>query len=71
MAIVVMVFEIAFYSKYLLPAYVVGGGAWYLAMLRFLKAVRQEDIDLIRHYFGWKLRFANDVLRILLSPGGK
>jgi hypothetical protein len=68
MVIVVMTFETAFYRRYFLPAHIVVGRAVYPAKLHILKAVRQDDIDLIRKYFGPKLAFAAILLRVLLLP---
>jgi len=64
MAAIVMGVQIPFYSQYLLPLYMVIGAVVYLTALRVLKAVKQEDIDLLRKYFGHKLRFAT------VSSGG-
>lgn len=68
MAAVVMVVQVPFYSQYLLPLYVVIGAVAYLTALRLLKAVKQEDIDLIGKYFGHRLRFGTTVLKWILLP---
>jgi O-antigen/teichoic acid export membrane protein len=68
MAIVVMGIEAGFYSKYLLPAYVLIGAFVYMAMLRLLKAVSREDIRFVREYMGPRLAFASDLLSIMLLP---
>ena len=39
--------QVLWYSKFLLPIYVVSGLAAYLLALRFLKANRPEDVDLL------------------------
>lgn len=52
MAISVLGFQFLLYSKYLLPLYVFGGGIIYLAMLRFLRAVRPHDIHLVKVFVG-------------------
>jgi len=67
MAAVVLMVEILFYNKFLLPVYALLGGIAYLGMLRLLRVAREEDIDLIRKYLGHRLAFAADFLqRILL-----
>ena len=67
MAAVVLMVEILFYNKFLLPVYALLGGIAYLGMLRLLRVAREEDINLIRKYLGHRLAFAADFLqRILL-----
>jgi len=66
MATVVLAVQIPYYDKFLLPVYVVVGGIVYLAMLRILRTVRQEDIDLMREYLGHRLAFAADLLAKVL-----
>ena len=68
MAIVVMGVEAGFYSRYFLPAYMLIGGVVYLAMLRFLKAIKQEDIQLVRDSMGPRLTFASNIISIVLLP---
>jgi hypothetical protein len=55
MAVSVLGFQFLLYSKYLLPLYVFGGGIIYLAMLRFLRAVRPHDIHLVKVFVGKRL----------------
>ncbi len=62
MATVVMAVQIQFYSQYLLPLYLVIGAVVYILALRLLKAVKQEDIDLVRRHFGHRPRFAPRML---------
>jgi O-antigen/teichoic acid export membrane protein len=71
MVFAVMGLEAGLYSKYFLPAYVVVGGVVYLAMLRVLKAVRQDDIDLIKKYLPPQLAFASNLLSALLLPNSE
>jgi len=67
MAAVVLMVEVLFYNKFLLPVYALLGGIAYLGMLRLLRVAREEDINLIRKYLGHRLAFAADFLqRILL-----
>ena len=71
MAAIVMAVQIPFYSQYLLPLYIVIGAVAYLTALRVLKAMKQEDIDLLGKYFGHKLSFATSILRWILLPTSK
>lgn len=68
MAATVAVIQVWFYSEYLLPLYILAGLATHLIMLRLVKAVGEEDIDLLRRYFGPRLGFAVTFLRCILSP---
>ena len=52
MAVAVLGTQFLLYSKYLLPLYVLVGGAVYLSMLRFLRAVRAHDIHLVKAFVG-------------------
>jgi O-antigen/teichoic acid export membrane protein len=63
MATVVFASQIAVYDKLLLPIYVLIGVFVYVLMLRFLKAVKEEDIDLIRELLGERLSFGTRILR--------
>lgn len=68
MALAVIVMQILIYNKLLLPVYLFVGVMIYLTMLRLLKAVRQEDIDLIRGYLGHRMDFGASVLsKIVLA----
>ena len=66
MAGVLVLVQMVFYSRILLPAYVVLGGIIYLVALRLLKAVREHDIELIRRYLGTRLSFASKLLGAIL-----
>ena len=55
MAIVVIVFQQVLYSKFLLPLYIVLGGITYALMIRLLKVINKEDIQLIQQITGEKL----------------
>lgn len=68
MAGVVIAVEMQIYSKYLVPAYVLVGVVVYLVMLRLQRAIRKEDIQLIRDYLGPKLAFAGNLLSAILVP---
>jgi stage V sporulation protein B len=68
MAVIVFAAESVAYNKFLLPVYVILGLAAYLGGLRLLKAIRQDDIRLVRSYLGGRFVFGiNLVSRILLS----
>lgn len=71
MAVVVILVQLPFHSKFLLPLYVIVGGITYVTGLRLLKAVQQEDIDLLRSYFGKRLGFATRILSWILLPSNR
>jgi len=65
---VVTLVEYVWYSKYLLPLYVLTGGLAYLIMLRVLHATRKTDIQLIQQYLGKRLeRLTNPISSFLLG----
>ena len=68
MAVIVIALQMWFYSKFLLPGYVLVGGVTYLVMLRLLKAAQPRDVDLINKYFGKRLAFIGSLLKTILLP---
>jgi len=52
MAIAILFLQEVWYSKYLLPIYVLAGGVVYLVMLRILRAVRAHDVHLVKAFVG-------------------
>jgi len=68
MAVVVLAAQHVHYSKFFLPAYVLIGGAVYLAALRLLKAVDVADIDLLRRYLGNRMLLISGILGWILLP---
>ena len=52
MAVAVLFLQEVWYSKYLLPIYVLAGGVVYLVMLRILRAVRAHDVHLVKAFVG-------------------
>jgi len=68
MAVAVVGFQILLYSKYLLPLYVLAGGVVYLAMLRFLRAVKADDIHMVKAFVGRRFgRLADWIRPVLIS----
>jgi len=65
---VLVLTQMVIYSKFLLPAYVLLGTFIYLIALRQLKAIREDDLNLIRRYLGPKFGFAATVLNAILAP---
>jgi O-antigen/teichoic acid export membrane protein len=55
MALIVMVVEQLYYSKFLLPFYVVLGGIVYMFFLRLLKVLGEEDLAFLQQVFGGKI----------------
>jgi len=68
MAVVLLAAQYVHYSKYFLPAYVLIGGAVYLATLRLLKAVDLADVDLLRRFLGKRLIPISGILSWILLP---
>lgn len=62
MFVAVWLMEWAFFSRYLLPLYIVTGGIVYMAALRILKAVDKSDIQLLRKLI---IRQASPIVDIL------
>ena len=58
--------QMVIYSALLLPFYVLLGAVVYLFLLRFLKAVRKHDIELIEKYLGSRLAFVAKSLSVIL-----
>jgi O-antigen/teichoic acid export membrane protein len=67
MAVAVVAFEAVFYSKFLLPLYVVVGGVVFILCLRFLHAVKIEDLDLLSNFLGRRTRFIGNLLERVLG----
>ena len=70
MAAVVYVVELVRYGKLLLPVYVAIGGIVYLTMLRVLRAVDREDIELLRGLLGQRFAFLCDLFSWIVAPTG-
>lgn len=66
MAVAVLGSQFLLYSKYLLPLYVLVGGVVYLIMLRFLRAVKAHDMNLVKAFVGEKFERMVDWVRPLL-----
>jgi O-antigen/teichoic acid export membrane protein len=70
MAVVVLSAQSHYYSKYLLPAYVILGGAVYFSMLLILRAIKPQDIQLLDEYLGPRYRFIVQPLERLVTSSG-
>ncbi len=69
MAVVVMSAQSHYYSRYLLPAYVVLGGLVYFSMLLLLRAIKAHDIQLLDEYLGPRYRFILRPLeKLVMNP---
>jgi len=66
MSVVLFGAQMILYSRLLLPVYVVLGGITYLAVLRLLKTVRKDDLDLVSRYLGSRLGFARKLLAMMV-----
>jgi len=60
--------QLVYYSRFLLPLYLIVGLAVYLLALRVLKALNPADIDIIRRMLGGRFKGLCDLLaRVVLS----
>ncbi len=55
MSAVLSAVQLLYYSKFMLPIYVLIGGIVYLVMLRLLKTINKADIDLLQRVLGKRL----------------
>jgi O-antigen/teichoic acid export membrane protein len=71
MAAVVVGFEVLFYSKYLLPLYILAGAGTFVLVLRSLRSFSAEDLELLSDLLPSRLRFlANWSRRFLRIQSG-
>jgi len=68
MAFVMEVLQLLYYSRFLLPVYLLAGLLAYLVALRALKAVTPADIDLLRRILGPRFSKICDLLSRLVIP---
>ncbi len=68
MAAILCAVQLVHYSRFLLPLYWVTGLVVYLVMLRLLKAVDVDDLNLLRGFFGKRLGFITNILAWILLP---
>jgi len=66
MAIVLLAVQLVEYSKFMLPLYVLIGAVVYLVMLRLLKAVEVDDLNLLQRFLGKRLSRVGYILRWIL-----
>jgi O-antigen/teichoic acid export membrane protein len=67
MTVTVVIFQSIFYSKYLLPLYILLGALVFVLGLKMLHAVNQEDLQLLSDFSGPKLRFIVKALGKLIN----
>jgi O-antigen/teichoic acid export membrane protein len=70
MAVAVLLAQVHYYSKYLLPVYVILGGSIYFAMLLLLRAIKRQDVQLLGEYVGSRFRFIVQPLEKLITSSG-
>jgi O-antigen/teichoic acid export membrane protein len=66
MAIVLFGIQLVHYTKFMLPVYVVIGMMIYIISLRLLKAVDQQDMELVRGFLGRRLELLSRILSWML-----
>lgn len=65
MAIVVLLIQSVWMSKYLLPLYIAVGGIVYMLTLRLLGAIVKEDIELLRKLLPKRISFVASALKFI------
>jgi O-antigen/teichoic acid export membrane protein len=68
MALIMEALQLLYYSRFLLPAYLLVGLFVYLLAIRELKAMSTADIDLFRRIFGPRSNSTCDLLSRLVVP---
>ncbi|HYW01025.1 MAG TPA: oligosaccharide flippase family protein, partial [Candidatus Acidoferrum sp.] len=68
MVTVMLGIQFVYYNKFMLPVYLLLGGVAYLLMLRSLKAVTVEDMDLLRNFLGKRLSRICSIITWILVP---
>jgi len=68
MAAVVLGIQFVWYSKFLLPVYLLIGAAVYLVMLRLLKVAEPDDLDLLKRFLGGRFSLISRILEWILLP---
>jgi O-antigen/teichoic acid export membrane protein len=67
MAAAVYGVQAIWFSKYLVPLYVLVGGATYFFLLKVTRAVKESDVELFEIFLGTRLRLLAKPVRYLLS----
>lgn len=67
MASAVLLLQVAYYNKYLLPIYMVIGAAVYVLSLRLLHAIEREDLELLSEFLGSRLKPVSRILGTILA----
>jgi len=68
MAGVLLGVQLIYYNKFMLPAYILLGGVVYLLMLRLLKTMSLEDMNLLRSFLGKRLSPVCNIITWILVP---
>jgi len=63
MFVTVGLVEQAYMSRYMLPLLILVGGTVYVVALRLLKAVNEDDIELVRKLLGNRAMFVTKILQ--------
>jgi O-antigen/teichoic acid export membrane protein len=66
MAIVLFALQLVYYAKFVLLVYVLVGGIIYIISLRLLKAVDEQDMELVRGFLGRRLESVSRFLSWVL-----
>lgn len=68
---VIVLLELVKYSKFMLPVYVIVGTFGYLILLRFLRAIDADDLELLRRFLGKRLLWFARLLDWILLASDK
>jgi O-antigen/teichoic acid export membrane protein len=68
MALVMEALQLLYYSRFLLPVYLLVGFLAYILAMRALKAISSDDIDLLRRTLGSRFSRVCDLLSRLVVP---
>lgn len=66
MAVVVLLAQIIYYSKYLLPLYVLIGGSVFILGLRMLRTINRDDVELVSEFLPRRFRLVAKVMERVL-----
>jgi hypothetical protein len=66
MAIILFALQLVYYTKFMLLVYVLVGGIIYIISLRLLKAVDEQDMELVRGFLGRRLESVSRFLSWVL-----
>jgi len=67
MAVVVVLAQLIYYNKYLLPVYVMIGGLIFILGLRMLRTINRDDAELVSEFLPRRFRFVSIIMERVLG----